>query len=85
MKGVGEFFQKFNNSAVQEIQKRTIVSDLIYKFTKQKIPIESISFSNKVIKIIGQQGLKSEIYIKKKLILEGVCKELPNLKVTDIK
>lgn len=85
MKEIGKFFDKFNNSAVQKIQKITIVSKVIFDFTGYEIPIENISFGNKFIKIIASTGLKSEIYIKKKVILDKISKELPNIKIIDIK
>ena len=85
MKEIGKFFDKFKNSAIQKTQKITIISKVIFDFTRHEIPIENISFGNKFIKITASTGLKSEIYIKKKLILDKISKELPNIKIIDIK
>lgn len=85
MKGISHFFDKIKNSAIQEIQKRTAISDIIKQVIGQTIPIESISINNGVLKITASQVLKSEIYIKKKLILNKISLQLPTIKIIDIK
>ena len=85
MKGIGQFFDKFKNSAVQEIQKRVIICDILKDETKQDIPIEKISIKNAVLTVNADQIIKSELFLKKHKILDKIKKQLPRMVITDIR
>ncbi len=83
MKGISIFFDKFNNIALKELKKREIICQAIYKSTKQIIELEEISIKEGVVSVKGDQGLKSEIFLKKKSIIDILLKS--NIKIVDIK
>ena len=85
MKGISQFFDKYKNSAVREIQKRVIICEILQKEMGQEIPIEDILFSNGIIKVKGNSVMKSQLFIKKINIISQLKKRLPNLKILDIK
>lgn len=82
MKGISQFFDKFNTGALKEIRKRELICEIIKNTTGQEIRVEDISFSNKIIKIKGSSGLKNQILIKKNSILQEISKKVAN--ITDI-
>lgn len=84
MKGISSFFDKFNNVAIKEIKKREIISFCIESVTKQKIEIKDIHIKEGVLTIRGNQSFKSEIFLKKKKILDLIS-EKGNVKIVDIR
>lgn len=84
MKGISNFFNRFNNIAVKEIQKREIISAEINNLIKQKIDIKDLSISNGVLTIKGNQILKSEIFLKKGKLLSAISKRIDD-RIVDIK
>lgn len=79
MKGIGQFFDKFNSGALKEIRKREWICEIIKEYTQQEIKIEDITFLNKIIKIKGSSGLKSQILIKKNSILEKISSKISHI------
>ena len=74
MKRIGGFFEKFKGVALKELHKREMIQISIKKITKQDIEIKDIGIREGVITIKGNQGLKSEIFLKKKVILDLISK-----------
>ncbi len=83
MKEVSGFFDKFNNLALKELNKRDKISSIIQKLTKQKINYADINLKEGILAIKGNQLLKSEIYMKKQQIISLLNKE--GIKIKDIK
>ncbi len=83
MKGIDNFFNKFNNIALKELHKREVICMEIEKITKQKIEIKDISIKNRTITVKGSQGFKSEIFLKKKVLLDIISKSIRE-KIHDI-
>ena len=83
MKEISEFFGKFRNVALKELNKREVICSVIEKVVHQKIEINDIELKNGTIVIRGNQGLKSEIFLKKKTILDMFAKN--NINIVDIK
>lgn len=84
MKSIGLFFDKFKNTALKEIRKREVICNAIYTATNCKIEEKDISIKDCVITIKGNQSLKSEIFLKKKMILDSISKNTSE-KIVDIK
>ncbi len=84
MKSIGLFFDKFKNTALKEIKKREVICGAIYEATGSKIEEKDISIKDCVITISGSQGLKSELFMKKKVILDQISKRSPE-KIIDIR
>jgi hypothetical protein len=84
MKGISSFFDKFNNVAIREIKKREIISFCIESVVKQKVEIKDIHIREGILTIKGNQALKSEIFLKKKRILDLICQK-GSVKIVDIK
>lgn len=85
MKKINDFFGKFNNKAVEEILKREKISSVIKKIANISIDIKDINISNGEIKLKISSIEKSEIFIKKKKILDTIKEELKGLRIIDIK
>lgn len=85
MQGIGSFFDKFKNKAVEEIQKRIIISDILSSVLKTRIEPESLDIKNGVITLKGSHLFKNEIFIKKTMLLESLKKQLPNVRIVDIR
>ncbi len=83
MKEISNFFDKFNNVALKELKKRELICNAVEKVTKHKIEIKDISIKDGSITIKGNHGLKSEIFLKKRAIIDLLLNG--NIKVFDIK
>ncbi len=84
MKSVASFFDKFKNTALKEIKKRESICQAIFEATNYKIEERDITIRDCVITIKGNQGLKSELFMKKKAILNSISKRVSE-KIVDIK
>lgn len=84
MKSIGIFFDKFKNSAINEIKKRTVISEIIRNETGITIPAESVKISGNIIKLKLNQTEKSQIFIKKQRIIKRISDSIPNLIIKDI-
>ena len=84
MKSIGNFFDKFKNTALKEIRKREIICNAIFQATGCRIEERDISIRDCVITIKGNQSLKSELFLKKKSILDSILKNTSE-KIIDIK
>ncbi len=84
MKEISSFFDKFKSVALKEIHKREAICGAIEKITRQKIDIKDLQIRDGVVTIKGNQALKSEIFLKKKTILELISK-MTNVKIVDLK
>ena len=84
MQEIGKFFNKFNNSALKELNKREVICEILHKITQQKIEIGDISIRNATIFIKSNHGLKSEIFLKKKALLDAISNKIKD-KIIDIK
>ncbi|MEK7463736.1 MAG: hypothetical protein AAB610_01285 [Patescibacteria group bacterium] len=84
MKSIGLFFDKFKNSALKEIKKREAICSAIYEATGCKVEEKDISIKDCVIRINGSQSFKSELFMKKKIIIDLISKKIPE-KVVDIR
>lgn len=83
MKEISSFFDKFRNSALKELNKREIIASSLYKIAKIKLDIKDIDIKNGILVIKGSQMVKSEIFLKKKIIIDSINKN--NIKIIDIK
>lgn len=83
MKGISGFFDKFKNVALKELKKREVIISTIASATGHTLDMKDISIKNEIILIQGSQALKSEIFLKKKKILERISSE--GLSFVDIK
>ena len=80
MKGISQFFDKFNNFAIKEIKKRQLIVQIIKNEIGEEIKIEDIIFRNNSIKINTNQIIKTEIFLKKQKILKEINKIQVNIK-----
>lgn len=85
MEGIGKFFDKFKGVAVRELYKREVICAAIGEATRQKIEVSDISIKNGVITLKGSHIFKSEVFLKKKQILDLISRKLQKEKFLDIK
>ena len=73
MINIGQFFKKIQNKHTKELFVRSIIKDALKKYTQLDVPVEAMSFSSNslVLKNISQVA-KSQIFIKKQLILQEI-------------
>ncbi len=84
MKLIGNFFDKFNNTAIKEIKKRNYIAEIIKGETGIVIPIEKIKFTSSGIKLELNSIEKNQIYIKKQRIIKLISDKVPNIRIKDI-
>ena len=85
MENISKFFGIFKNKAVEHIHNRMVICEAVQKVTGQEIRPEDITLKNGVVQIRGSQGLKNEIFIKKKALLDTIAGKALNFKPLDIK
>ncbi|MES3031462.1 MAG: hypothetical protein V4697_03560 [Patescibacteria group bacterium] len=84
MENISKFFGIFKNKAVEHIHNRSVICEAFKKLLDQDMQAEDITIKDGVIKIKGSQGLKNEIYIKKKPLLDYIQGRAVNFKPIDI-
>lgn len=80
---VGNFFDKFKNTALKEMKIRQIIADSIEKNTGIKLELKEIELKNKIIRIKASPAVRNSIFIKKEAILNAIKTELPGFIITD--
>ncbi len=83
MKKIDGFFDKFKNRASAQIHNLAVVSDIIKKYTGVEVELKNIAISGGVVKIKAPLIVKSEIFIKKELLLVEMRKKIIH-KIVDI-
>jgi len=83
MQEISKFFDRFRNIALQEMHKRENISSTLSESLKIKLNPEDFEYKNNVITVKGSGTLKSEIFLKKKNIIDILAKK--GFKVVDIK
>ncbi len=84
MKPLGLYFDKFKNSAVKEIQKRTKIADIIKRESGVDVTMENISFVSNGIRLKINSIEKNQVFIKKERIIKQILDSIPNLNIKDI-
>lgn len=85
MKGIGNFFDKFRNKALAQLEQYTVVIDVLKKHTNITFDVKDISILNGVATIKASAAFKNEIYIKKQAILKDLSQRLRGTVIYDIK
>lgn len=85
MKGISDFFDKFKNKAVAQMQIYSVIKETIEKHTRASLEMKNISFKGGTVNVACSQVFKNEIYIKKQAILGELAQRLPNVVINDIK
>lgn len=85
MENISKFFGIFKNKAVEHIHNRMMICEAVKTVTGQEITPEDITLKNGTIQIRGSQGLKNEIFIKKRALLDFIGGRALNFKPIDIK
>jgi hypothetical protein len=84
MKEISNFFDKFRNVAIKELGKREGIVNVVNKYTNAGIDIKDINIKNSVLTIKANSSLKNEIFLKKKMIIDKLHKDL-GLVIVDIR
>ncbi len=83
---ISNFFNKFKNIVFQKEEIREHIRNIISKNISYEITNDLFDFKNGIIFLKCSPVLRSEIYIKKKHILEDLKNVLPeNIKFLDIR
>ncbi|MDO8430601.1 MAG: hypothetical protein Q7S72_01255 [Candidatus Taylorbacteria bacterium] len=74
MKDISSFLTKFRGIALKELQRREAIQFFIKRITEQVIEVKDIEIKNGIIAIKSNQSFKSEIFLKKRSILDLILK-----------
>ena len=74
MKGINHLFECIKSKTIQEVKKRSYISQLIKKEIGQEIPIENIHFKDGILFIKTSSIIQNQIFIKKKHLISLVSK-----------
>jgi hypothetical protein len=85
MNEISSFFEKFKKLLTNDTAKKQIVSDAINDMLGVKIDPNSIRIKNAVATIPSTPVLRSELMIKKHLLLKKVKEKEPSLALVDIR
>jgi hypothetical protein len=83
MQEISKFFDRIRNIALQELHKRESISSALSKSLNIKLNPQDFEYNNCVITVKGSGVLKSEIFLKKKNIIDILAKK--GFRVIDIK
>lgn len=86
MLNISQFFKKIQNKYTQELFVRTVIQEQIKKHIGIAVPIEDITVKSGevLLKNISQTG-RSQIYIKKQALLQGINGAQQSKKIGDIR
>jgi hypothetical protein len=82
---INNFLEKFKNFVFQDGFIKDVIKKYIKIYTSFDMDVNSITHKNGFIFIKGSPVLRNEIFLKKKLILDGINKEILNKKFIDLK
>ncbi len=83
MQKIDGFFGKFKNRATAQIHNLAVISDIIKKYTGAEVELKNITISGGIVKIKAPLVVKSEIFIRKELLLVEIRKKIIH-KIVDI-
>jgi len=86
MLGIGSFFKKIQNAYSKEFFLRTAVQQALKKYVTIEIPLGNIDCSTGIVNLKAiSQALRSQIFIKKTLIIQEINRVQDMRKVSDIR
>lgn len=85
MQELKEFLHKHKNIAVEKLKEREIICNAIEKITKQKLDLMDIQIIKGTVSVKADSAFKSEIFLKKKMILDYIKKNFTNKHIKDIR
>lgn len=86
MFNIGDFFKRVQNVRMKDVYIRNIIVEAIQKITGVKIKPEDIIISSTVATVRGISSvMRSEIFIKKQLLLEEINSKQDLKKITEVR
>lgn len=86
MQNISEFFSKILGKHAKEVHLRTVIQEILKKYIRTDLPLESIILSGGVLSLKGiDQTAKSVIFIKKATILKELNEKSLGRIVSDIR
>ena len=76
MKGIGNLLDKFKSIAVQEINKRVFIVEIIKNKIGVDIKMEDISIKDGIVSIKVKSIVKNQIFIKKQALIKEISKKI---------
>ncbi len=77
MLSIAGFFKKIQNKHTKELYLRNTIQATIKKYIGVELPLESISVKSDTISLEGiSQAARSQVFIKKQLILDEINKDI---------
>ena len=84
MKNISDFLKKFK-IIPDPAKDKEKTAQLIFEKTGIKINPSEIQIKKDILFLSCHSAIKTALYMKKTLLLEGFSKELPHLKIEDIR
>ncbi len=86
MFNIGDFLKRVKNVRMKDVYIRDVIVEAIQKITGVKIKPEDIIISSTVATVRGINSvMRSEIFIKKKPLLEEINSKQDLKKITDVR
>jgi len=86
MRSIGDFFKKIQNTRASGFFLQSVVSEIVKKITHITVPPESIHISSSKVILNGiSQAARSEIFIKREVILKEINLVSGKVKMTEIR
>ncbi|MBI5140350.1 MAG: DUF721 domain-containing protein [Candidatus Vogelbacteria bacterium] len=84
MEKIGGFLERIKNIKPPDFDVRKNISEIVGEMMGENIQLKDISVRNEVVYIAGDSSFKSEIFLKKKGIIEKLKEKLPDNTIKDI-
>jgi len=85
MFNISSFLEKFKNIGVEELLFKEAIISSINDKVKVSITSKDIVFKNSIVTIKSNPMVKSEIFMKKNLLLAEIKRRSPQVTVLDIR
>jgi len=85
MQQISFFLEKFKTLGMDSILTKKVFTDTVEKILNTKLPSDTIRIKDGTIFVKAHPSLKSELYIKREILLAELSKTLGPTKVTGLR
>ncbi len=85
MEQISFFLEKFKNLGLSSVVAKSAFIEAVEKILKVKIPPEAVELKNDIFFVQAHPALKSELYLKRELVLKEMSKTLGGVRSRQIR
>ncbi|MEK7574816.1 MAG: hypothetical protein AAB511_01135 [Patescibacteria group bacterium] len=85
MQQITFFLEKFKSLGLETVAVKTVFVETVEKILNTKLPLESVTLKDGVISVKAHPVLKSELYMKRSILVSELSKILGPTKITNLR